>query len=88
MIIPASAKAPLAIISAVNKTNVNPIRIAFITKLPNKLIKLQIVFNVVEDVTVCCTVENIRIEIECASFHVLTTFCTTDSSIEIRRTIS
>ena len=83
-----SPETPATINPIVNVRNVNPIRIVFITKLPNKLIERNIISYPAEDFTVCTPFEYISVKIECSSFHMLTAYRTPDSSVEISRTIA
>ena len=87
-IIATSFETPLAIITPINITNVNPTRIIVRAKFPNQLIKFQVLPNIVKELSVCNTVEYVAVKIECASLHVLATLCPTDCTVEIRVAIA
>ena len=53
--------------------NVNPIRIVFITKLPNELIKFDAATYILEDLTVCSTPVNVCVQVESSPLNMLTT---------------
>ena len=88
MIVSTSFETALTIIPIVNVRDVNPIRIAFITKLPNELIKFHVFFKPAEDFSICTASIYVCVQIECSSFHMLTAFCTADSTVELRATIA
>lgn len=83
MIIANSFEHTTTIMAIMDVANVNPIRIVFITKLPNKLIKRKVVEYIAEDFTVCTVSVYVCVQIKCSAFHMLTALRTTDSSVEL-----
>lgn len=65
----------------------NPCGVGVITELPYELIKVQAVLDIVENLRIGHTAEDISIQVQSAALAMLRSITTTDGTIELRRPV-